>query len=270
MSQHEYYATEEFVEINRVKDTYNLVVRLAEKGKDPNHIVAYFKFDLTQNGPLAANERIVFEFAEMLDIPVTAVKFLTYDNMKGHVSYAVPGDYEIWNNLEVKFAQRFGSDIRNRIRECFLDVEPFFAMIVFDCWIANTDRHGGNFIGTMLPGNDKLSLYLIDHGHSLIGPVEKWNSMKQNEDAWYNVRLFIREPSIANLITDFSQLTPYISKIEAIDDQTIDTLVDNIPNEYLKPDEADYIKSMLKKRRNRLREMLLEWCKAEGKIKAAI
>lgn len=274
MSNEKYYATEKFEEITRQESSYNLVVLLKEAESGSSEVEAYFKFDKKTDeknkGPLAANERIVFEFAEILEIPVTTVKFLTYDEMKGHISYAVPGDYEVWDQLEIKFADRFGADIRNRVRECFVDIEPFFAMLVFDTWILNNDRHSKNFMGTLLPGYDKLSLYLIDHGHSLIGPKSKWDGIKANEDTWLDVKLFIREPNVAKLVTDFSQLNPYITKIEGILDETIDEIVDNIPREYINEEEGNYIKYMLKKRRERLREMFRNWCEEEGKIKKAI
>ena len=250
-----------------------MVVRLANKDVDATKIAAFFKYDPhPQDGTLLpANERITFELAALLDMPITSVKFHTHDNMKGHISYVVPGDFEIWNNLEIKFVGTFGTNIQGRVPECFADVDTFYAMFVFDTWIANSDRHGGNFIGTLLPGSDKLNLYLIDHGHCILGPAHQLNSMQQNEQNWYDVSKFTRLPKeVIDLITDFSQLHSHVAKIEAITNEQITAIVDNIPGEYLSDEHKGLAIRILITRRDKLREMIVDWCKQQGKIKAAI
>ena len=68
--------------------------------------LAHFKFGFELGvepdlrGPLSANERISYEIAELLDLPIMPVQFYRHRGLRGHLRWAVPFTSQNWSYVD--------------------------------------------------------------------------------------------------------------------------------------------------------------------------
>lgn len=230
--------------------------------------LAHFKFgfelgvDPDFRGPLSANERIAYEIAELMDLPVMPVQFYRHLGLRGHLRWAVPFTVQNWSFVDFW--------VKRDLRRYFRNPDALVRMFVFDVFVCNHDRHEGNVLYTISPASVKHEIYLIDHDLALYGTERKWRRFAYTDPHWFNAGRFLRLNEVAELIKSYDDLRPSIEMALAIPDHRIDQIVDGVreleEGAYLSDHEADVIKNMLRIRKNRLEATFREWCEANGKI----
>lgn len=229
--------------------------------------LAYFKFgfelgvDPDLRGPLSANERIAYEIAEMMDLPVMPVQFYRHLGLRGHLRWAVPFTSQNWSFVHYA--------ARKDIRRYFNAPDAFLRMFVFDVFTCNHDRHEGNLIYTVTPHYQKHDIYLIDHDLALYGTERKWRRYPYDDPHWFEAHRFLRISEVAQLVTGYEDFRTAVDTVRAIPLAKLNAIVDGVleldKGAYLSLHEATVIKAMLKLRQQRIEHMMREWCESCGK-----
>ncbi|UFJ42660.1 hypothetical protein LOK74_09275 [Brevibacillus humidisoli] len=220
----------------------------------------YFKFPTRRNrkyvGNLIANELISYRLAKLIDLNVANVELAKIRGRRGVVSIARPARHLYsWNRLH----RMKGSAIHH------LDhPEQLLRTFVFDVWICNVDRHGGNLI--TFPRGKRYGFYLIDHGLALDGAL-KWRKRPWNSSYWTNVwrynRHYVR--GLLSYVRNYRQLVPYIKQIQRIPSRDIEAAIDAVPASILDYENRQKIKKMLLYRQRNLDWIIKKWAKEGNK-----
>ena len=97
-------------------------------------------------------------------------------------------------------------------------------LIVFDEWIANGDRHGGNLLWT--PEN---RLFWIDHSHAFTGPdwdCAKWDARKlYGNQVAKSLMLSLEKSDKTDLVKKAAELATFIGKLPLQDLQAVSQII---------------------------------------------
>ncbi|GEB33370.1 MULTISPECIES: HipA family kinase [Brevibacillus] len=215
----------------------------------------YFKFPCKKNakwGNVIANELIAYHLAKLLELNVATVELTVVEGKQGIVSIAKPmAAHFNWFQLTKKTG---GSPVKH-----LHNPEQLLLTFVFDIWICNIDRHGGNLI--VFPKGKHYDFYLIDHGSAVLGGVT-WRKIHWSADYWLNVSKynFHYPRGLRAYIRTFRQLLPHVDKIEKIPEHMIRDIVETVPENVLPKLEKEMVVEMLLYRQKKLREMVVAWC----------
>lgn len=212
----------------------------------------YFKFATSKTqkyiGSLAATELMAYRFANLLNLPAAEVKLVSVGDQLGAVSLIKPVQplYH-WGHLT--------SHILHHIPDYIMNPERLLKTFVFDIWICNFDRHGGNLI--VYPVGEKYDFYLIDHGLSLAGALQRtrfpWDHPFWDRKASFK-RFYLK--GARNYIRSYDQLEPYIKEIQNIPPSTIKGVIDAIPHLTLSLETKTILKKLLFHRQQKLPELV--------------
>src|SRR5713226_7424324 len=110
---------------------------------------------------VAANELIAAGLARLLGLPTLDSRIV---EMRGQLFFA-----SVWMP-----AGTFYDPITAELFNGCANRDRTYGLVVFDAWLCNTDRHGGNLLvrraGIPDNGGERLSLLLNDHSHCLVLP----------------------------------------------------------------------------------------------------
>jgi hypothetical protein len=222
----------------------------------------YFKFATSETqkyiGALAATELIAYRLANVLNLPAAKVKFVRVGKQLGAVSLIKPVQplYH-WRQLN--------SRILHHIPDYIINPERLLKTFVFDIWICNFDRHGGNII--VYPVDQKYDFYLIDHGLSLAGALQRtrfrWDHPFWDQKASFK-QFYLK--GTRNYIRSYEQLEPYVREIQNIEFKnkgeknipvtTITSIIDSIPHLILSSETKTILKKFLFHRQQKLPELV--------------
>lgn len=229
-----------------------LVKRQMRRGQ----LRGYFKFSTRRNskraGNVPANEYLAYRLAQRIGLPVAQLEWAKIKGKTGIVSevYPVRRLYN-WN----QYIQRKG--VAQAI-DNLEDPGQLLQTFVFDIWICNVDRHGGNLI--VYPSGDSYRLYLIDHGLTLSGALT-WRRTPWPSPYWERVwsykPRYVR--GLLSYIHSYKQLKPYIRTIQRIPAREIREIVDSLPEPLLPTTEKILLKDMLLYRKKRLHRFIKQW-----------
>jgi hypothetical protein len=210
---------------------------------------------------LLANELISCRLAKLLHLNVAEVELAKIGGKRGVVSIVQPAArHYSWNQL--------GRRLNGSIVKHLDDPKQLLQTFVFDIWICNVDRHGGNIV--TIPAGGKYSFYLIDHGLSLLGARTfkrvPWKSPYWNRVSKYN-RHYVS--GLRSYIHAYDQLEPFVRRIQNIPASQIRDVIDELPDSVLSSRKKEIVKKLLIKRQQNLHAIVLNWCKEQNKIKAA-
>lgn len=201
----------------------------------PNFAIIEIEEDFIENNP---NLRFGSKFKQGLYFATEEI-MNTEDNLADNLQMAyingLPKIKRAWNG--------YFRNVDNK--------EDYAKIIAFDCWIQNFDRFTN--IGNLLVGSDENSkrlVYAIDHGHafgSSFYDQNKKNLLSSNLDSNYCVKLvqgFLYHgklnlgPIFQGLeqnidLTEVNPFAEVVSDIEGISLTRIQTLLEEIPNEWL-------------------------------------
>jgi hypothetical protein len=219
----------------------------------------YFKFANVKTqkyiGPLAATELIAYRLAQVINLPVAEIRLVKVGEQIGAVSLIKQAQplYH-WRQL----SSRVLHDIPNLIK----DSERLLNAFVFDIWICNFDRHGRNAIAYST--GDKYDFYLIDHGLSLAGALQRVKN-PWNDPFWDNKVSFKYLKGTRHYIKSYDRLEPYVKQIQNIqfknmeEDKSltsITSIVDSIPHHFLPSKTKTILKNFLFHRQQKLPEIV--------------
>lgn len=216
----------------------------------------YFKYGTRRNRKLAgnvpANEYLAYRLAQRIGLPVAELEWAKINGKTGLVSKVYPARrLYSWN----QFIRRKGVDFAIQKLN---DPGQLLQTFVFDIWICNVDRHGGNLI--VYPRGDGYSFYLIDHGLALSGALNwrrtPWPSPYW-ERVWSYTPRYVR--GLLSYLHSYKQLKPYIRTIQRIPAREIKDIVDSLPESLLPTGEKELLKKMLLYRQRRLHRFIKRW-----------
>jgi len=125
-------------------------------------------------------------------------------------------------------------------------------IIVFDTWLMNTDRGSGDNLLVYPDSSDGLNFRfaMIDHGHILNGP--SWDSFLLDPDSVVTLSDYHPDMVPASLVRgDFA---PYLDRLEAITDSTIEDAIAAIPSDWqCPPEDRETLRRFLMNRRSLVR-----------------
>ena len=144
--------------------------------------------------------------------------------------------------------------------------------VLFDIWMANTDRHANNLLYEPMPDGAKpgkaigSKLWLIDHGQCGLFPAWKWDANRDPHDIPLDIAdvrgelIPAAEDKIRSLmpkmyrqafvLLDDAARQPLLDAIRNVEDDAIDQAVNEIPAAYFTTQQATTTASFLKARRD--------------------
>lgn len=232
-------------------------VWMVRRSKNGQTETGYFKFSNLKNeryvGPLPGNELLAYHLASRLHLPAARVEVAKIKGQLGIVSLArpVPQIYK-WTQLNRR--------IYHNISSFILRPERLLKMFVFDIWICNIDRHGGNLL--VYPVGEKYDFYLIDHGLSLLGAVQ-WQGFSWDHPHWDRVvgynRNYVR--GLTKYIRNYDQLEPYVKEIQRVSYEELEAAADSVPLIILSHENKRVVKQLLLSRQKKLHIIVQKWIK---------
>ena len=189
------------------------------------------------NHPRAANEKIAFDLAYYLGLPVPPV--LLYrrkvENKQGNqeetrtcISFVIYSKwwkwFDIWDSLP-----DFSESVRNKIKD---DLTKCSGMIAFDVFLGQTDRNNsGNVIYGWDPNNTKYSGFgFIDFSYSM-NYNDQWDNAK-----WTNLSK-VSIPQFFDDYLDINLIHKIAEDIANLPDSVIKSIVSRIDEDYLQKPE---------------------------------
>ncbi|MBC8081453.1 MAG: hypothetical protein H7X86_13990 [Gorillibacterium sp.] len=206
-------------------------------------------------GILLGSELTVYKLARVVNLPVTKTVLTRIQRESGILSIAYPGRIFTWKAA--------GKRIHSNIPDKIIHPERLLKALVFDIWILNIDRHGGNCV--LYPKGGKYDFYLIDHGLTLAGAINfrktRWNSAYWERVSRYN-RQFLK--GVRNNIKSYKQLQPYVREIQQISEKRIRDIVESTPSDYYSSKTKQQVIRLLIYRQRKMEPIIKNWLKDIG------
>jgi len=150
-------------------------------------------------------------------------------------------------------------------------IDVFIGYLIFDCWIANQDRHHENW-GIMLLNDDDICFaYTYDHAAGLGSKVSDEEAEKrlQTNDANYKISKFVTRAKtpfyndsdkkmttiavVETLLKKYPIQTLYwIDKIENIPEIAIKNILDKVPDTFMSNISKEFASELLHENKKRL------------------
>ncbi|WP_019121830.1 HipA family kinase [Brevibacillus massiliensis] len=217
---------------------------------------AYFKY--VNWGSILANELICYRLARLIKLKAAKIEPVEIEGKRGVVSIVRRArSLSSWNGLYRK--------LQGEILKHLKKPEQLLQTFVFDIWICNVDRHGGNLI-TYRKGKKLYDFYLIDHGLALLGAAKyrktEWDSSYWEHVAKYNHH-YVR--GLRASIHSYEQLSPFVRQIQEIPSDKIKKIVEDVPSSLLSREKKEIVVTFLLNRQRNLHKIVKLWME-ESKI----
>lgn len=206
-------------------------------------------------GPLAANEMVCNQLAQMVGLPVAKTRATTIGGNTGVLSLA----------KRRKNLQTWARVMRGTVNPFKVMVRPrlLYKTFVFDVWMNNIDRSAKNII--VYPKGSKYDFYLIDHELALLGAI-RYEEKPWNSSYWDDVDRYTKgyHPALLKYMTDGRKLAVYVREIQSIRPDSIRRVVDGISSELLSTRDKILMKKILLRRQRRL-DRIIATCVTKGR-----
>jgi hypothetical protein len=232
----------------------------ARKVQNASGEIAFFK---APQPHVLGNEVLSWAVSDRLALPCAKVQFATLPDSNGNpqsgiLSFRVQG-------VELVEWPLVPGEIRQNMQRYVMNYGDISKIAIYDIWTYNNDRHAANLIiSRKTEWKKKYLVYIIDHEECFYGYAPICNRSEQDA-LWNSPGGFISVPEIKNTIK-FSEIESFISEIEGINDEELKQLIDLIPDRYYNANQADAVFDILRKRRDKLRALVRDWCQTEGKL----
>lgn len=192
------------------------------------------------------SEYISADIASLLGLPIPARQIITF---KGKRMLGFE-----WRDDAKSFEPSMEANLTNA------DAIP--GMLAFDVLLCNRDRHGGNvLLQRPSPSLDRYTFCLIDHSHALIGDMPNMEALIQFLKRHHEPDPFLQvaPPGLRELITNWADFDPWLSRIESLTGTKLGNILTGIPDEW-RPQHNDcsLIIDFLLARKNRVRHLLFD------------
>jgi len=223
-------------------------------------------------------EKVTGELAKLLDLPCAEYEFATWNRKEGVISpLFVPQDGRLvhGNEILIQIIKNYPKNKFYKVREHKLStvlaviravpdlprgferntiiqkpLEVFVGYLMFDCWIANPDRHHENWGLVLDSTNNKIHLApTYDHASGLGCRVSDDERVKRlaTTDTRYNVEAFVKKVKSAFYDKNLAQLEIikafvnaakqnrkaayfWLDKLESISQIEIENIFGKVPN----------------------------------------
>lgn len=197
------------------------------------------------------NELICGELARMLRLPVPPVGVIVR-----------PGDTPLIASLDFNLTGNSLPDVD--VAQCITDLPDLSAgLLMFDIWIANLDRHRGNFSVDFLAKPPQMNIF--DHSHALFGFAAGQGEARLNGlidrlgISWTTNIPFVsgkHRHCLLDAIDTDTHLYKWVDRIQAVPDYFIEDVCQDAQPGGLTPAEIAAAILFLKQRRDHLRDIL--------------
>ncbi len=247
-------------------------------------------------------EKVACEIAKIIGLPVAEYELAIYEGKLGTLSTSFVGDDERLihgNELLVKIDKKYPIDRFYKVREYKLDtvlriinllekdetlslsdaLYNFVGYIIFDCLIANQDRHHENW-GFVVTKDQKIRLSpSFDHASGFGCKVQRREIEDRlaTRDRNYTVEAFCKRAKTPFYDRDLKQLDTidtckvlakydskavcyWIDKIINIDVSTYDAIFQKIPMQFIEDYQKKFAIEILKENTKRLQTLKNEVC----------
>jgi len=276
---------------------------------DENDIKKLFKIGRPGTGENWA-EKVAYELATFLELPCATYEFAKWGDEQGTVatSFIPEGERLVHGNelLVIIYDGLYPGDKKYHVTDYKLDVvlnlieneltdldlpsnyesndiisapiDLFVGYLIFDCWIANQDRHHENW-GIILGENYFCIAPTYDHAAGLGCKISNEEAQKRlvTKDAKYSVEKFVtraKSPFYSNedkqlktievveiLADKYPQtVCHWIDKIEDISKEKIQDILDRVPNTFMCNTSKEFVQQILYENRIRLLEIKRKKC----------
>jgi len=248
-------------------------------------------------------EVVAYEIGKHIGMEVAKYEFAFYNSKQGTISTSfVQNDERLihGNELLIKIDKSYPLDRFYKVREYTLDtvlsllkileraknieiesaLDSFIGYIVFDCLIANQDRHHENW-GLIAGRQKKLRLApSFDHASGFGCKVQEKEAINRlcTQDKRYNVEAFCKkaktpfyDKNSEQLSTidackilvkhDKSSFCKWVDKIVQVEDSFYKEIFEKIPDEFINEYSKEFALEILKENTKRLEALKYEVCK---------
>jgi len=250
------------------------------------------------------SEKVAYELAKLLNIPCAKYEFAIWNGNQGTVSTSfIPEGTRLvhGNELLVEFYDdEYPKSIRYKLKDYKLSIvlnllenelaeewvqipkitenfkiikaiDVFIGYLIFDCWIANQDRHHENWGIMRLNDDDICFAYTYDHAAGLGSKVSDEEAEKrlQTNDVNYKISKFVTRAKtpfyndsdkkmttisvVEVLLERYPEQTLYwIDKIENTSKLAIQNILDKVPNSFMSNVSKEFAGELLNENKKRL------------------
>ena len=241
-------------------------------------------------------EKVACEIGKLLDLPVANYEFAKFKDKLGILSHSIVAEGERLvhgNELLGKLVKGYPQEKYYKVREYKIDtvlallkmlenkfngnfLSNFIGYLIFDCLIANQDRHHENWGLIVKEGKEIVLAPSFDHASSLGCRVTKEEIQKRftTKDKNYTIDKFCKKAKtpfynskqlttidVVKHIIRFNKKSVcyWIDKIYNLDDDNIRAIFDKIPKEFQEDEIVyEFMMKIIDANKNRLRELLSE------------
>lgn len=191
---------------------------------------------------LLANEQISKNLADLLSLPVQPARIV---NLRGE---------RLFGSL-LEAGLRDMKTVRLK-RDRLANWPDMPAILVFDIFICNLDRHQGNSLA-LISGRTgaRYQLRIMDHSHALMGSSLADSAVLQDE---FGLAKYLNFYRLNTLIEEEVEFEPALASLERLTKEEISWAVGNLPEEWLPNyrENCPIITRALLRRKERVRELL--------------
>lgn len=191
---------------------------------------------------LLANEQISKNLADLLGLPVQPAQIV---NLRGE---------ELFGSL-LEAGLRDMKTVRLK-RDQLNNWPDVPAILVFDIFVCNIDRHQGNSLALISATKGaKYQLRIMDHSHALMGSSSGKRALLQEK---FPLAKYLNFYGLNALIEAQMEFEPALEKLEKLTKEEISWAAGNLPEDWLPDYRQNWaiISRTLLKRKNLVRELL--------------
>lgn len=194
---------------------------------------------------VAANEYVAFRLAQAIGLPTMDARIV---ELSGELLFAAA-----WMNTGT-FHPYTTEDLFARCD----NQDRTYDLVVFDSWIANTDRHAGNLLVREIrprgAANPRYHMLCNDHSHCLVPPRQSAVVLAQQLDS--PPAQHVQLAFVIEAITESALLGQALDRVANIPTETINAAFAEMPATFVpSPQDARLMQEYLLERRERLRSI---------------
>lgn len=200
---------------------------------------------------LLANEQVCKNLADLLNLPTVPS---TVVNLRGEKLF---GSLLNRQMMDLKAVEVTRENLKNW--------EDVPAILVFDIFICNVDRHTGNSLALLSPGEESFQLFIVDHSHALMGAATGKRARLQEN---HPLERYLTYYDLNSMIESRSDFDRPLSHLERLGKKEIAGAVECLPREWL-PNYQENVVTITKAlviRRDNLRRLLERQLEREGSL----
>lgn len=193
---------------------------------------------------IAVNEWVVAGLAKALGIPIRASEILRW------------GGALFFGSEVLDKGRRMSGPIGTTWTRLKNAPAVAYLVVALDAWVLNTDRHDQNYLPAVL-GNGVGMFLASDHDLGLFGSDRTAASLPGFVTRPVDAAV-VRSPTLRDAISDWDALDAALDAVERVDDGYIQTIVGQLPREWIDAEGQQAAVDFLSRRRALLRGLFIQ------------